>query len=118
MSGAIIDRCLCEGARNSVHTVNMCSKISQSTGIFEETSDHVFQSGEHSDAVEGEWRGDEKQEAVDERAAVEQVVEVRKWVAWLFEHLELHLVGKSALRLTLQYNERQKYNILIFRFRL
>ena len=43
--------------------------------------------------MEVEWRVDDKQDAVDECAAVEQVIEVRKWVAWLFEHLELHLVG-------------------------
>ena len=71
--------------------VKQCIDALQSLQVVDDLQ--AKQSGKHGDAVEVEWRVDDKQDAVDECAAVEQVIEVRKWVAWLFEHLELHLVG-------------------------
>ena len=86
----------------------MRSQVAQTAGFVQQTPDDVTHGGEKVRGVESEWRRDEQEEAVDEAAAVEEVVEVGARIDRLLEDLELHLVGKCSTRLALKNRAKFK----------
>ena len=86
----------------------MRSQVAQTARFVQQTHDDVTHGGEQVRGVESEWRRDEQEEAVDEAAAVEEVVEVGARIDRLLEDLELNLVGKSSTRLALKNRAKFK----------